>query len=102
MYTRGAAADYDRWAELVDDDTWSWKNALERFKMVSMTKGLRYDEYDTDIVEFPQQIETQHDPPQHVKQYVDLEHSTHGQSGYGECCVLFTSYIITIVIDQFN
>ncbi|MCJ1455564.1 hypothetical protein MMC28_005919 [Mycoblastus sanguinarius] len=32
VYTRGPKADYDRWAQLVEDDTWSWDYVLERFK----------------------------------------------------------------------
>ena len=33
-YTRGLSADYDNWAELVDDAAWSWKNAHRLFQKV--------------------------------------------------------------------
>lgn len=31
-YIRGSASDYDEWASRVDDDFFSWNNAVERFK----------------------------------------------------------------------
>ena len=34
VYTRGASADYDRWAELVDDDDWAWSNVERQFNEV--------------------------------------------------------------------
>ena len=34
VYTRGPSSDYDQWAEIVGDDSWSWKNILKRFKGV--------------------------------------------------------------------
>lgn len=37
VYTRGCSADYDRWAELVGDDSWSWENSIRRFKKVWIT-----------------------------------------------------------------
>ena len=38
VYTRGPKADYDRWAQLVEDDTWSWDYVLERFKKVYLSQ----------------------------------------------------------------
>lgn len=35
VYTRGASADYDRWAELVGDGDWAWQKTKERFKQVA-------------------------------------------------------------------
>ena len=35
VYTRGPRAEYDRWAEIVDDEAWRWKNAHARYKKVS-------------------------------------------------------------------
>lgn len=35
VYTRGAAGDYDEWAELVGSDEWAWDAALKRFHKVS-------------------------------------------------------------------
>ncbi|RFU28667.1 hypothetical protein B7463_g7687, partial [Scytalidium lignicola] len=32
MYTRGPAADYDRWAEIVGSKDWAWQKTEERFK----------------------------------------------------------------------
>ena len=34
VYTRGAEADYNRWAELVNDPSWNWLNVQERFQEV--------------------------------------------------------------------
>lgn len=31
-YIRGTASDYNRWADLVNDDSWRWENVLERYK----------------------------------------------------------------------
>ena len=33
IYMRGQARDYDQWAKLTGDDTWSWNNALPYFKL---------------------------------------------------------------------
>ncbi|MFZ4289245.1 GMC family oxidoreductase [Variovorax sp. HJSM1_2] len=33
IYTRGQARDYDQWAQLTGDNTWSWHNALPYFKI---------------------------------------------------------------------
>jgi choline dehydrogenase len=33
IYMRGQARDYDQWAQLTGDDTWSWNNALPYFKL---------------------------------------------------------------------
>jgi len=33
IYTRGQARDFDQWAQLTGDDTWSWHNALPYFKI---------------------------------------------------------------------
>jgi choline dehydrogenase-like flavoprotein len=33
-YTRGAAGDYDEWAEIVGSDDWAWDAALKRFHKV--------------------------------------------------------------------
>ncbi|APW36028.1 choline dehydrogenase [Rhodoferax koreense] len=33
IYTRGQARDYDLWAELTGEDSWSWQNALPYFKL---------------------------------------------------------------------
>ncbi|KAI4193033.1 MAG: hypothetical protein LQ350_008497, partial [Teloschistes chrysophthalmus] len=32
VWTRGPASDYNRWAEIVDDDTWWWPNVEERYE----------------------------------------------------------------------
>ncbi len=32
IYMRGQARDYDAWAKITDDDSWSWQNALADFK----------------------------------------------------------------------
>jgi choline dehydrogenase len=32
IYMRGQSRDYDRWAQLTGDDTWSWANVLPAFK----------------------------------------------------------------------
>ena len=32
IYMRGQSRDYDRWAELTGDDTWSWANVLPAFR----------------------------------------------------------------------
>ena len=44
VYTRGPSSDYDRWAELVGDDTWRWENARRRFNNVGRRgkKGTRF------------------------------------------------------------
>ena len=33
IYMRGQARDYDTWAQLTGDDTWTWANALPYFKL---------------------------------------------------------------------
>ena len=33
IYMRGQARDYDQWARLTGDDTWSWDNSLPHFKL---------------------------------------------------------------------
>lgn len=33
-WVRGPKADFDDWAELVDDDSWSWNVVVEDFKNV--------------------------------------------------------------------
>ncbi len=33
IYMRGQARDYDQWAKLTGDDTWTWNNALPYFKL---------------------------------------------------------------------
>ena len=33
IYMRGQARDYDHWAQLTGDDTWTWDNALPYFKL---------------------------------------------------------------------
>ncbi|KAL2009579.1 hypothetical protein VTN00DRAFT_5386 [Thermoascus crustaceus] len=38
-YTRGPAADYDRWAELVGDEDWGWMRSKERFKKIECFRG---------------------------------------------------------------
>lgn len=40
VYTRGPSAEYDRWAQLVDDDVWSWRKVLERFYKVNMERAV--------------------------------------------------------------
>ena len=32
IYMRGQARDYDEWAQLTGDESWSWKNVLPLFK----------------------------------------------------------------------
>ncbi|KAL9603439.1 MAG: hypothetical protein Q9219_001126 [cf. Caloplaca sp. 3 TL-2023] len=34
VYTRGSRADYEHWANLVDDETWRWENVQKRFNKV--------------------------------------------------------------------
>lgn len=34
VYTYGASADYDRWADEVGDDAWRWENVQKRFAKV--------------------------------------------------------------------
>ena len=36
VFTRGPKSDYEHWAQLVGDDTWSWQRVLERFKRVCL------------------------------------------------------------------
>lgn len=45
VYTRGPKADYDHWAEVVEDDSWSWQYSVERFKKVHIfrDRGQRAD-----------------------------------------------------------
>jgi choline dehydrogenase len=33
IYMRGQARDYDQWAQITGDDSWSWQNALPYFKL---------------------------------------------------------------------
>ncbi len=33
IYMRGQARDYDQWAKLTDDDTWTWNNVLPYYKL---------------------------------------------------------------------
>ena len=33
IYMRGQARDYDQWAQLTGDDSWTWKNSLPYFKL---------------------------------------------------------------------
>jgi choline dehydrogenase len=33
IYMRGQARDYEQWAQLTGDDSWSWRNALPYFKL---------------------------------------------------------------------
>jgi choline dehydrogenase len=33
IYMRGQARDYDRWAQLTGDDSWTWQNALPYFRL---------------------------------------------------------------------
>lgn len=33
-YTRGSNDDYDRWANLTEDDTWSWDNLNDYYLRV--------------------------------------------------------------------
>ncbi|MFM6990556.1 MAG: GMC family oxidoreductase [Rhodoferax sp.] len=33
IYMRGQARDYDGWAQMLDDESWSWNNSLPYFKM---------------------------------------------------------------------
>ena len=37
LYTRGPQADYDYWAELAGDESWSWEYSKRRFKEVRPT-----------------------------------------------------------------
>jgi len=34
MFTRGPAADWDRWADIVGDNEWAWGKTKERFRRV--------------------------------------------------------------------
>ena len=45
-YIRGTASDYNLWADMVDDNTFAWKNVMERYKEL---ENLHYDDdQDTD------------------------------------------------------
>lgn len=59
-YIRGTASDYDRWADLVDDDAWKWENIVERYKEI---ENLHFDD--------------DHDPDGYVK----LNEGVHGFNG---------------------
>ncbi|OJD15708.1 hypothetical protein AJ78_04043 [Emergomyces pasteurianus Ep9510] len=59
-YTRGSAADYNYWAELVGDESWRWEHTLRRFK----------------------EIESFHaDLPEDMKKYVNPLPENHGYNG---------------------
>jgi choline dehydrogenase-like flavoprotein len=37
VYLRGPAEDYNRWAKIVGDDSWTWKSTKETFKEVKLS-----------------------------------------------------------------
>ena len=43
-WTRGPATDYDRWAELTGDPSWSWENLLPCFRRMESFNGSKVDE----------------------------------------------------------
>ncbi|RFU30761.1 hypothetical protein B7463_g5582, partial [Scytalidium lignicola] len=61
VYTRGATADYDRWAELVGSEEWTWQKSEERFKRI-------------------ESISTDELSPE-VKKYVNIEPGSMGTDG---------------------
>ena len=44
-YIRGSKADYDRWAEMVGDDSFKWTNVVEEYKEL---ENLHFDEEGSD------------------------------------------------------
>ncbi|KAL9027105.1 MAG: hypothetical protein Q9196_004327 [Gyalolechia fulgens] len=59
VYTRGSSADYDHWAHLVGDDSWSWGNCQTRFN----------------------QLENFHDPNPEFRDFVAASGHTRGKEG---------------------
>ncbi|KAL8688303.1 MAG: hypothetical protein Q9218_005754 [Villophora microphyllina] len=59
-WTRGPSSDYDRWAQIVEDGTWSWRNVQERYK----------------------KIENVAEPPTEYRRYVDLGDKVSSANGY--------------------
>ncbi|KAK0507115.1 hypothetical protein JMJ35_010573 [Cladonia borealis] len=54
------SADYDHWAELVGDNSWSWENSLKRFNKI---RTLRH-------------------PAQNFENFVSVSTAAHGKDGY--------------------
>ncbi|KAL9012166.1 MAG: hypothetical protein Q9173_003047 [Seirophora scorigena] len=69
VYTRGPEADYDHWADVVADDTWRWKNVLQRFKKVG------------EAFERLAQIERFHKPDEELHDFVRCSDASHGYDG---------------------
>ncbi|KAL9602213.1 MAG: hypothetical protein Q9179_002617 [Wetmoreana sp. 5 TL-2023] len=65
VWTRGPRSDYERWAQLVGDDTWSWPVVNQRYK----------------------KIERVSNPPDGYRDYVDL--GTKASESYGQVDVGF-------------
>lgn len=59
VYTRGARADYEHWANLVDDDTWCWENVQKRFNRFERCQR----------------------PPKELEKFVSWSDSCHGFEG---------------------
>lgn len=59
-YIRGTASDYNRWADLVGDESWKWENVVERYKEI---ENLHFND--------------DHDPDEFVK----LKENAHGFEG---------------------
>ncbi|KAL8665791.1 MAG: hypothetical protein Q9202_001913 [Teloschistes flavicans] len=62
VWTRGPSSDYDRWAQIVDDDTWSWPNVEKRY----------------------QKIEKIPSPPKEYQRHVDLGDKVSCARGYAQ------------------
>ncbi|KAL3448271.1 hypothetical protein BJX65DRAFT_275379 [Aspergillus insuetus] len=60
-YTVGTRDDYDTWAELVDDQTFSWREVQRRFKAL--------EDFDTTIVD------------EKLRQYAEVDPAKHGRGG---------------------
>ncbi|KAL2849928.1 hypothetical protein BJY01DRAFT_210262 [Aspergillus pseudoustus] len=61
VYTVGARDDYDTWAELVDDETFSWREIQRRFKEL--------ESFDTTIAD------------ERYRHFADVDPANHGQKG---------------------
>ncbi|KAI9820634.1 MAG: hypothetical protein M1827_005003 [Pycnora praestabilis] len=85
VFVRGPSEDYDRWADLVGDDCWNWKNVRERYKKVVYPRT-----YVNDDIQHNEHrvIETKHSMenypgqvPQEQSKYIHPNQEDHGSSG---------------------
>ncbi|KAI9697245.1 MAG: hypothetical protein M1836_004809 [Candelina mexicana] len=60
VFTRGPRDDYDEWARLVDDDTWSWENVKRRFKRIEAYESVK---------------------DKKIRRYIQPEPGAHGRDG---------------------